>query len=141
MHVLMITASMSPAVRPASASARSAACDATAGACFANRASSTSGSNVERFAQMIEREMAAADAVVAAKHFPEDRLRSRVERRQIVGRDERVPALHLRPARRRRRGAKPAEEHSLNLAEKMRFRLRSNQWPRDRNGSSWRPKR
>ena len=35
------------------------------------------GIEVERLAQMIEREMPAADAVVAAKHLPEDRLRSR----------------------------------------------------------------
>ena len=99
------------------------------------------GIEIEGLGQVFEREVAAADAVVAAQHFPEDRLRSRVERRKVIGRDKRVPALHLRPARRRRRGAKPAEEHSLNLAEKMRFRLRSNKWPHDRNGSIWRPKR
>ena len=36
----------------------------------------------ERFAQIVEREMAAADAVVAAKHLSKDRLRSRAERRK-----------------------------------------------------------
>jgi len=55
---------------------------------------------------------------LAAKHLAEDCLRTLAQRRQVAGRNERVPALRLCPACRRRSGADPAQEHPLNLAEK-----------------------
>src|SRR5688572_2273776 len=76
------------------------------------------GIEFKGFAQLVEREMAGTNAVVAAKHLAEDCLRTLAQRRQVAGRNERVPALRLCPAWRRRSGADPAQEHPLNLAEK-----------------------
>ena len=89
----------------------------------------------------------AADAVVAAQHTLR---RIACDRGLSVSRWSdvaRPPNMLLRPARRRRGGAEPAEEHSLNLAEKMHFRLRSNNGhtiematSRDRSGESAQPR-
>ena len=78
----MMTASMSPAVE-------TGVCQRALGGLRRDRGRVLRKSRVEhvrieveRLAQVIEREMPAADAVVAAQHFPQDRLRSRAERRQ-----------------------------------------------------------
>src|SRR5262245_20323147 len=76
------------------------------------------GIECERFAQIVERQMTTADAVVAPQHFAEDRLRSRGELRELTGRHNGVPALRLGVASSRSRCADPADEHRLYVSVK-----------------------
>ena len=111
MQVLATMASISEGLIFASAKARSAACAASSGALWMNRACKASGVMSKASFKIVERKMAGGDAVVAGEDFFQNGAGTRRQFLEARGVLECVPALRLSVALLRRGGSKSGDKH------------------------------